>query len=250
VLGLPDHVTACLFDMDGVLTRTATVHNAAWTETFDEFLRRRSARTGEPFAAFDPHSDYPKYVDGRTRADGVRTFLASRGITLPEGQPDDPPEADTVNGVGNRKNVVLLRRIREDGVAVYDGSVDYLRAARKAGLRTAVVSASANTPDILRITGLGDLLEARVDGNVARAEKLPGKPAPDTFLRGAELLGVAAANAAVFEDALAGVEAGRAGNFGIVIGVDRVGGSHGADLKTHGADVVVRDLSELLEGTA
>jgi beta-phosphoglucomutase family hydrolase len=250
VLGLPDHVTACLFDMDGVLTKTATVHNAAWTETFDEFLRRRSAQTGEPFRAFDPRSDYPKYVDGRTPADGVRTFLASRGITLPEGEPDDPPEAETVNGVGNRKNVILVRRIRDDGVEVYEGSVAYLHAARQAGLKTAVVSASANTPDILKITGLGELLAARVDGNVARAEKLPGKPAPDTFLRGAELLGVAAADAAVFEDALAGVEAGRAGNFGIVIGVDRVGGSHGADLKAHGADVVVRDLSELLEGTA
>jgi beta-phosphoglucomutase family hydrolase len=250
VLGLPDHVTACLFDMDGVLTQTATVHNAAWTETFDDFLRRRSARLGEPFRAFDPRSDYPKYVDGRTRADGVRTFLASRGISLPEGDPDDPPEAETVNGVGNRKNVVLLRRIREDGVEVYPGSVDYLRAARTAGLKTAVVSASANTPDILKITGLGELLDARVDGNVARAEKLPGKPAPDTFLRGAELLGVAPAQAAVFEDALAGVAAGRAGNFGVVIGVDRVGGSHGADLKAHGADAVVRDLSELLEGTA
>ncbi|GIF73517.1 HAD family hydrolase [Asanoa siamensis] len=250
MLGLPDHVTACLFDMDGVLTQTATVHNAAWTETFDDFLRRRSERTGEPFAAFDPRSDYPKYVDGRTRADGVRTFLASRGITLPEGDPDDSPEADTVNGVGNRKNAVLVRRIREDGVAVYDGTVAYLHAARAAGLKTAVVSASANTPDILKITGLGELLQARVDGNVARAEKLPGKPAPDTFLRGAELLGVAPAHAAVFEDALAGVEAGRAGNFGIVIGVDRVGGNHGADLKAHGADVVVRDLSELLEGTA
>ena len=250
MLGLPDHVTACLFDMDGVLTQTATVHNAAWTETFDDLLRRRSAATGEPFRPFDPHADYPRYVDGRARADGVRTFLASRGITLPEGRPDDPPDAETVNGVGNRKNVVLLRRIQEDGVAVYDGSVAYLHAVRQAGLKTAVVSASANTPDILRITGLGPLLDARVDGNVARAEKLPGKPAPDTFLRGAELLDTDPAHAAVFEDALAGVEAGRAGRFGIVVGVDRVGNTHGADLKAHGADVVVRDLAELLGDNA
>ena len=144
MLGLPDHVTACLFDMDGVLTQTATVHNAAWTETFDEFLRRRSDRTGEPFTAFDPHSDYPKYVDGRTRADGVRTFLGSRNITLPEGQPDDPPDADTINGVGNRKNVILLRRIKEDGVAVYDGSVDYLRAARARRISRSHVMADAH----------------------------------------------------------------------------------------------------------
>jgi len=249
VLGLPDRVTACLFDMDGVLTQTATVHNAAWTETFDELLRRRSAATGEPFRPFDPRADYTRYVDGRTRADGVRTFLASRGITLPEGSPDDPPEADTVNGVGNRKNAVLLRRIREDGVAVYDGSVAYLHAARHAGLRTAVVSASANTPDILEITGLGGLLDARVDGNVARAERLPGKPAPDTFLRAARMLGVEPARAAVFEDALSGVEAGRAGGFGIVVGVDRLGDRHGAELRAHGADVVVRDLAELLEAS-
>jgi beta-phosphoglucomutase family hydrolase len=246
VLGLPDGVTACLFDMDGVLTQTATVHNAAWTETFDAFLRRRAEATGEPFRPFDTGADYTRYVDGRQRADGVRTFLASRGIALPEGEPDDPPEADTVNGVGNRKNVILLRRIREDGVKVYDGSVAYLRAAREAGLKTAVVSASANTPDILRTTGLTELFDAVVDGNVARERRLPGKPRPDTFQYGAELLGAPPENAVVFEDAITGVEAGRAGRFGFVVGVDRVGGGHGEALRTCGADIVVKDLVELL----
>lgn len=246
MLGLPDGITACLFDMDGVLTQTATVHNAAWAETFDAYLRRRAEQTGEPFRPYDPHDDYTRYVDGRPRADGVRTFLASRGITLPDGNPDDPPDADTVNGIGNRKNVTLLRRIREDGVKVYDGSLAYLHAVRQAGLKTAVVSASANTPDILRTTGLGSLLDVRVDGNVARAENLPGKPAPATFLRAAELLRTPPANAAVFEDALAGVAAGRAGGFGFVVGVDRVGREHAGALKDNGADVVVQDLSELL----
>jgi beta-phosphoglucomutase family hydrolase len=248
VLGLPDHVTACLFDLDGVLTQTAKVHNAAWAETFDAFLRRRSEARGERFVPFDPGADYNRYVDGRPRADGVRTFLASRGITLPEGDPDDPPDADTVNGVGNRKNEILLRRIHHDGVQVYDGSVAYLRAAAEAGLRRAVVSASANCADVVAAAGLTDLLEARVDGVVARRRKLRGKPHPDTFLAGAELLGVDPAHAAVFEDALAGVEAGRAGGFGYVVGVDRVGQAD--ELRAHGADVVVTDLSELTGGTS
>jgi beta-phosphoglucomutase family hydrolase len=245
VLGLPRDVTACLFDLDGVLTRTAQVHDAAWAQTFDAFLRERAERTGEPFRAFDPAADYNEYVDGRPRADGVRAFLASRGITLPEGRPDDPPDAPTVNGLGNRKNENLLRRIHEDGVDVYDGSVAYLRAAAAAGLARAVVSASANTRDVLSVTGLTPLLDAVVDGVVAREQGLAGKPAPDTYLAGARALGVAPAAAAVFEDALAGVAAGRAGGFGIVVGVDRV--HHADDLRAHGADVVVADLSELLE---
>ena len=244
VLGLPTHVTACLFDLDGVLTQTALVHNAAWAETFDAFLRQRAADTGEPFVPFDRQADYNHYVDGRPRADGVRTVLASRGITLPEGDPDDPPSADTVNGVGNRKNVILLRRIHDDGVKAYDGSVAYLRAAAKAGLRRAVVSASANCRDVLAAAGIQDLLEARVDGIVARQEGLRGKPHPDTFLAGAELLGVRPEEAAVFEDAVAGVEAGRAGGFGYVIGVDRV--KHADELRARGADIVVEDLSELI----
>ncbi|TWG22067.1 HAD superfamily hydrolase (TIGR01509 family)/beta-phosphoglucomutase family hydrolase [Micromonospora palomenae] len=241
-------MSACLFDLDGVLTQTAKVHNAAWKQTFDAFLARRAAATGEPFKPFDPGPDYNRYVDGRPRADGVRSFLASRGVVLPEGNPDDPPEADTVNGVGNRKNVVLLERIHHDGVEVYPGSVTYLRAAVAAGLRRAVVSASANCRDVVAAAGLEPLLEARVDGLVARAEGLRGKPHPDTFLAGAKLLGVDPVNAAVFEDALAGVAAGRAGGFGYVVGVDRVGQAD--ELRDQGADIVVTDLSDLLKGTA
>ncbi|MEO3776653.1 beta-phosphoglucomutase family hydrolase [Micromonospora sp. B11E3] len=248
MLGLPAHVTACLFDLDGVLTQTARVHNAAWAETFDAFLRRRAAETGEPFRPYDPGADYNRYVDGRPRADGVRSFLASRGITLPEGSPNDPADADTVHGVGNRKNAVLLRRIRSDGVEVYPGSVAYLRAAAEAGLRRAVVSASANCREVVAAAGLEPLLEARVDGLVARAEGLRGKPYPDTFLAGARLLGVEPAQAAVFEDAQAGVAAGRAGGFGHVIGVDRVGQAD--ELRAHGAHVVVTDLAELMDREA
>ncbi|PZF91753.1 hypothetical protein C1I99_22915 [Micromonospora deserti] len=245
MLGLPAHVTACLFDLDGVLTQTARVHNAAWTETFNAFLRQRATATGEPYRPFDPGPDYHRYVDGRPRADGVRAFLASRGIVLPEGTPDDPPDADTVNGVGNRKNVLLREQLRTNGVDVYPGSVRYLKAATAAGLRRAVVTASANGPAVIAAAGLEPYLEARVDGLLARAEGLRGKPHPDTFLAGAKLLGVAPAQAAVFEDALAGVAAGRAGGFGYVVGVDRVGQAD--ELRAHGADVVVTDLAELLD---
>ncbi|EEP72992.1 beta-phosphoglucomutase family hydrolase [Micromonospora sp. ATCC 39149] len=244
MLGLPAHVTACLFDLDGVLTQTARVHNAAWTQTFDAFLQRRAAVTGKPYRPFDPGPDYNRYVDGKPRADGVRSFLASRGIVLPEGSPDDPPDADTVYGVGNRKNAILLERIRTDGVEVYPGSVTYLRAAADAGLRRAVVSASANCRDVVAAAGLEPLLEARVDGVVARERGLRGKPYPDTFLAGAKLLGVDPAQAAVFEDALAGVAAGRAGGFGCVVGVDRVGQAD--ELRAHGADIVVADLADLV----
>lgn len=239
-------MTACLFDLDGVLTQTARVHNAAWTETFDAFLRARATATGTPYHPFDPGDDYHRYVDGRPRADGVRTFLASRGIVLPEGDPDDPPGAQTVYGIGNRKNVVLLERLRTGGVDVYPGSVAYLEAAAAAGLRRAVVSASANCREVVAAAGLERLLEARVDGVLARAEGLRGKPHPDTFLAGAQLLGVVPAQAAVFEDALAGVAAGRAGGFGYVVGVDRAGQAD--ELRAQGADVVVRDLGELLGG--
>jgi beta-phosphoglucomutase family hydrolase len=244
VLGLPAEITACLFDLDGVLTQTARVHNAAWEETFNAFLRQRALATGEEFRPFDPGDDYNRYVDGRPRADGVRSFLASRGIQLPEGAPDDPPTADTVNGVGNRKNEIVLRRIHTDGVQVYEGSVEYLKAVARVGLRRAVVSASANCKDVVAAAGIEDQLEVRVDGIVAREEGLRGKPYPDTFLAAAQLLGVRPEHAAVFEDALAGVEAGRAGRFGYVVGVDRVGQAD--DLAAHGADVVVRDLSELM----
>ena len=238
MLGLPDHVAACLFDLDGVLTDTASVHRAAWKETFDAYL---SAHGGAPFT----DDDYDDYVDGKPRADGVRDFLASRGIQLPEGQPDDPPGHDTVHGIGNRKNELLLERIHRDGVTVYEGSRRYLALARDAGLARAVVSSSANAVSVLKVTGLDEFVQAVVDGNTIEQKRLPGKPAPDSFLAGAELLHVAPGAAAVFEDALAGVAAGRAGHFGFVVGVNRLGADHERGLREHGADTVVSDLADL-----
>ncbi len=245
MLGLPPGVTACLFDLDGVLTRTATVHAAAWKQMFDEFLHEWSTREGQAFVPFDAGADYENYVDGRPRLEGTRNFLRSRGIELPEGSPDDPPGALTLHGLSNRKNDLVLRLLRERGVEVYDGSVRYVQAVRDAGLGTAVVSSSANTAEVLDAAGISHLFDARIDGIVAAERHLPGKPAPDTFLAGAAALGVGPERAAVFEDALAGVEAGRAGGFALVVGVDRVG--QGEELRRHGADVVVGDLSELLE---
>ncbi|GAA0473360.1 hydrolase [Paractinoplanes deccanensis] len=227
-----------------MLTQTALVHNAAWKQTFDTFLKAWSAQHDQEFVPFDSGADYHLYVDGRPRADGVRTFLASRGITLPEGTPDDGPDLLTVNGLGNRKNILVLQKIKEGAVQVYEGSVEYLKAAKEAGLRRAVVSASANCKDVLEAAGIADYIEVRVDGVTAREQSLPGKPAPDTFLYAAKLLGLDPQSCAVYEDALAGVAAGRAGAFGIVIGVDRVGQSQA--LLDNGADVVVTDLSELL----
>lgn len=227
-----------------MLTQTALVHNAAWKLTFDEFLRAWATRHDQPFVPFDSGADYHKYVDGRQRADGVRTFLASRGITLPEGAPDDGTDQQTVNGIGNRKNVLVLQKIKEGAVQVYEGSVEYLKAVQTAGLRRAVVSASANCKDVLDAAGITDYIEVRVDGVTAREQHLPGKPAPDTFLAAAKLLGLPPESCAVFEDAQAGVAAGRAGGFGIVIGVDRV--DQAQALLDHGADIVVQDLSELL----
>jgi beta-phosphoglucomutase family hydrolase len=243
--GLPDAVRACLFDLDGVLTKTAVVHAAAWKETFDEFLRTRADQAGERFVPFDEKEDYDEYVDGLPRGDGVRTFLKSRGIELPEGSPDDPPAAETVAGLGNRKNTIVLRLIDERGVEAYPGSLRYLRAVREAGLATAVVSSSTNCAEVLRAAEIDQLFDARIDGVVAEERGLRGKPAPDTFLAGAEAVETTPAAAAVFEDALAGVEAGRAGEFACVVGVDRVG--QAAALHEHGADVVVNDLAELIE---
>jgi beta-phosphoglucomutase family hydrolase len=245
MLGLPDGIKACLFDLDGVLTQTAKVHDAAWKQTFDDFLRKRSQATGEPFVEFNEVSDYDQYVDGKPRYDGVRSFLESRGIELPDGSPDDPPSNDTVHGIGNRKNDLVLELIKENGVEPYAGSVEYVKAARDAGLRRAVVSSSANAKDVLVAAGIEDLFEARIDGLVADERHLKGKPAPDTFLAGAEALGVQPADAVVFEDALAGVQAGRDGHFGFVVGVDRVGQADA--LRKHGASIVVKDLGELFD---
>lgn len=227
-----------------MLTETATVHAAAWKEMFDAYLRARADQRGEPFVAFDAVADYDAYVDGKPRADGTRSFLQSRHIDLPEGSPDDPPDAETVNGLGNAKNALFLRKIKEGGVEPYPGSVRYVHAVKAAGLHRAVVSSSANCADLLEAAGIAELFEARVDGVAAERDHLEGKPAPDTYLAAAALLGVGPVEAAVFEDALSGVEAGRAGGFGFVVGVDRVGQADA--LRAHGADVVVADLADLL----
>jgi len=245
VLGLPDGIRACLFDLDGVLTQTAKVHAAAWKRMFDDYLRERAERTRERFVPFDAVADYDEYVDGRPRYDGVRAFLASRGIELPEGDHDDPPQAETIAGLGNRKNEIVQRMIHQNGVEPYEGSVRYVESARDAGLARAVVSSSTNTREVLAVAGIDGLFEHVVDGLVAEREHLRGKPAPDTFLAGARAVGVEPREATVFEDALAGVAAGRAGEFGCVVGVDRAGQADA--LRAHGADVVVNDLAELLE---
>ncbi|MHB8263648.1 MAG: HAD family hydrolase [Acidimicrobiales bacterium] len=245
-MGVPEGVRACLFDLDGVLTETAKVHAAAWKEMFDAFLKARADRAGEPFVAFDDKADYDTYVDGKPRSDGTRSFLESRHIELPEGSSGDPTDAETVNGLGNAKNELVLRMIREDGVEAYVGSVRYVQAVRAADLHRAVVSSSANCADVLKAAGIADLFEERIDGVNVERDHLAGKPAPDTYLAAARALGVEPGEAAVFEDALSGVEAGRAGRFGFVVGVDRVGQADA--LRSHGADVVVGDLAELIGG--
>ncbi|MFI7034817.1 beta-phosphoglucomutase family hydrolase [Microbispora rosea] len=245
MLGLPDEVRGCLFDMDGVLTRTARIHAAAWKEMFDEYLRDRAAATDTPYVPFDEAGDYERYVDGKKRLDGTRGFLLARGIDLPEGRPDDPPGMPTVNGLSNRKNELVQAILDRQGVEVFEGSLRYLRAVRDAGLRRAVVSSSANTVRVLAAAGIDDMFDARIDGEVAKERGLAGKPAPDMFLAAAEALGIAPAEGAVFEDALAGVAAGRAGGFAVVVGVDR--GHQAQALRDNGADVVVTDLCELLD---
>lgn len=244
MLGLPDTIRACLFDLDGVLTDTASVHKTAWKAMFDSYLQNRAQRTGDEFVPFDIEADYLTYIDGKKREDGVRSFLDARGISLPDGDPDDDSSAETVQGLGNRKNELFHQTIREDGVKVFEGSRRYLEAVAAADLAVAVVSSSANTREVLEVTGLDKFVQQRVDGVTMREEDIAGKPAPDSFLRAAELLGVQAADAAVFEDALAGVEAGHSGHFGCVVGVDRVGQAEA--LRRNGADTVVTDLAELL----
>ncbi len=244
MLGLPDTIKACLFDMDGVITQTASVHDAAWKEMFDEFLRSWSAEHNQPFVPFDPVNDYDEYVDGKPRLEGTASFLGSRGIELPQGSETDPSGTPTIWGLSNKKNDLILEVLARDGVKVYEGSQRYVNAVRKAGLKTAIVSSSANTEAVLKAGGVADLFDVRVDALVADERHLHGKPAPDTFLEAAKMLGVPAANACVFEDALVGVAAGRAGHFGFVVGVDRVGQAD--QLRAHGADAVVKDLAELL----
>jgi beta-phosphoglucomutase family hydrolase len=240
----PDHFDAVLFDLDGVLTSTAKIHSRCWKTMFDAFLSRRAAEEKEPFRPFDIETDYKLYVDGKPRYEGVRSFLASRNIALAEGTPADLPTANTVCGLGNRKDELVKAAIDRGEVEPYPGSVALVRRLRERGIRTAVVSSSNNCEQVLRAAGILDLFEARVDGLVASQLQLRGKPAPDTFLKAAVLLGVPPARAVVVEDAIAGVTAGRAGGFGLVVGVDREGG--GDALRAHGADVVVTDLGELL----
>jgi beta-phosphoglucomutase family hydrolase len=240
-IGVPDEIAAVLFDLDGVLTSTAEQHRRAWKQTFDDFLR---ARDGEDFAPFT-ESDYLRFVDGRPRFEGVREFLRSRAVVLPDGGPDAPPGHDTMHALGNLKNDLLVAVIDRDGVTTYPGSMRYLSAVRAAGLPIGVVTSSANAAKVLEVAGLSDFVDVRVDGEVIVRDGLRGKPAPDSFLAAAKALGVDPAHAAVYEDALAGVEAGRAGGFGYVVGVDR---ANQADaLREHGADIVVEDLAELLE---
>jgi alpha,alpha-trehalase len=235
---------AMILDLDGVITRTATIHARAWKRMFDDYLRRREAERREPFRPFDQVADYRRYVDGKPRYDGVRSFLESRGIHLPEGTPSDPPGQETICGLGNLKDQWFLNLLVEGGgVEVFEDTLDALRRWRALGLKTAVVSSSKNCDLVLRAAGLVELFDVRVDGNTAEELRLPGKPAPDTFLEAAHRLGVAPSRAAVFEDACAGVQAGRHGHFGTVVGVARQE-SQLAALQEAGADVVVRDLRE------
>lgn len=235
---------AVLFDLDGVLTDTASLHAKAWKAMFDEFLRRYGEEHGLPFVPFEIATDYYTFVDGKPRHEGVASFLESRRIVLPEGAPDDPPEADTIYGLGNRKNELVQRMLDREGCDPYPGSVRFVRLVRQAGLKTAVVSSSRNAEAVLEAAGIAELFDDRVDGEVADALELPGKPEPATYLAAAERLGVEPARAAVIEDALSGVEAGRGGGFGLVIGVDR--GEQADALRQHGADLVVSDLADLL----
>jgi beta-phosphoglucomutase family hydrolase len=244
-LGLPPNIEACLFDLDGVLTKTAKVHARAWKEVFDALLAERAKSTGAAFKPFDEVSDYDEYVDGKPREEGVRSFLASRQISVPEGSESDPPEADTIHGLGNRKDRLFLQLIHTQGVQAFEDSVRYLHAARDARLRLAVVSSSRHCSEVLRAARLQGLFDAQIDGNVAFARGLAGKPAPDTYLEAARMLSTTPPQSAVYEDALAGVEAGRAGGFGLVVGLDRAG--QAAALREHGADIVVKDLADLMK---
>ena len=235
---------AVLLDLDGVITDTASIHAACWKQMFDEYLQKRATQRGEAFRPFDIATDYRLYVDGKPRYDGVRDFLGSRGTQLPEGHPDDPPEAETVDGLGNRKNELVNKIIEAKGVEPYEGSVELIRQLRHQGFKIAVVTSSQNCTAVLKAAKVDHFFDVQVDGNVIHAEHLAGKPAPDSYLMAAKLLGVEPARAIVIEDALSGVEAGRNGNFGLVIGVARKGNAE--ELRRHGAHLVVNDLGELV----
>jgi beta-phosphoglucomutase family hydrolase len=236
---------AVLLDLDGVITDTAGMHAACWKQMFDAYLQQRTAERGEPFRRFEIARDYRLYVDGKPRFNGVRDFLTSRGIQLPEGSPDDSPQADTVGGLGNRKNDLVNQVIAEVGVEPYEGTVKLIHQLRHQGFKIAVVTSSQNCEAVLKAVKLDAFFEVRVDGNMIRAQQLAGKPAPDTFLTAAQRLGVTPARAVVIEDAISGVQAGRSGNFGLVIGVARKGNAE--ELRHHGAHLVVHDLGELVD---
>jgi len=240
----PDKFKAVLFDLDGVLTATAKLHAKCWKQAFDEFLKKRAEENNEDFKPFDKTKDYEEYVDGKPRYDGAQSFLESRGIELPHGDPDDPPDKKTVCGLGNRKTELFDKALKDEGVEVYEGSVAWLRQLRQQGVKTAVVSSSKHCQAIIEAAGIADLFDTRVDGKVSDELNLKGKPAPDIFLKAAERLEVAPEKAVVVEDATAGVEAGHKGGFGLVIGVDRKDDAE--ELRQHGADLVVKDLKELL----
>ena len=236
---------AVLLDLDGVITDTASIHAACWKQMFDEYLQKRAIERGEAFRPFDIAADYRLYVDGKPRYDGVRDFLTSRGIRLPEGSPDDPAQAETVHGLGNRKNDLVNKIIEEEGVVPYEGSVKFLHQLRNQRFKVAVVTSSQNCTAVLKAAKLDHFFDVQVDGNTIHAQHLAGKPAPDTFLMAAKLLGVEPKRAIVIEDALSGVEAGSAGDFGLVIGVARKGNAE--ELRLHGAHLVVNDLGELAD---
>jgi beta-phosphoglucomutase family hydrolase len=239
-----DKYDAVLFDLDGVITATAKLHAACWKKMFDEFLEKHASRRGEPFKPFEIATDYRLYVDGKPRFDGVRDFLQSRNINLPEGTRDDPPKTETVGGLGNRKNDLINEVIDSVGVEVYDGTITLARQIRDEGIKIAVVTSSQNCDVVLKAAKVDDLFVVRVDGNTILEQHLSGKPAPDSYLEGAKRLGVDPQRTVVVEDAISGVQAGRNGKFGLVIGVDRNG--NGDELKKNGADVVVKDLGEFL----
>ena len=241
----PERFDAVLFDLDGVLTDTAKVHAACWKKMFDEFLRKWAESRGEEFRSFSITEDYYLYVDGRLRSDGVRYFLRSRNINLPEGDPDAPPESETVSGLGNRKNDMVNALMESEGIDVYPDSVAWVRLLREQGYKTAVVSASSNCKTVLNSAKILDLFDTIVDGTVAADLGLEGKPSPDTYLNAAEQLGAEPKRTVVVEDAISGVQAGRSGGFGLVIGVARKGNIK--ELKENGADLVVTDLSELIQ---
>ncbi len=242
----PANFDAVLFDLDGVLTATAKVHAASWKKTFDEYLKQRADKNNEPFKPFDLDQDYSLYVDGKPRYEGVKSFLESRDIHLPYGDPSDPPDRETICGIGNRKEELVLKTLKNEGVEVYDGSVAWVKQLRQAGIKIAVVSSSKNCQAVLQAGGIEDLFDDRVDGHTVEDQKLPGKPAPDTFLKAAEFLGAPPKRAVVVEDAISGVQAGRNGKFGLVIGVNRKDQSHADGLRENGADIVVNDLREML----